>query len=484
MNNTGGTGTGTGNQAGLIMPNSNNDLLVFMDSAIQELYSDLRNVGDPELILDNYIVFGIPPLTQVNPAVQVSLGYQGYFDGFQWHPEWKLPISVSKMLAMWERQGGGAATTSTSTSLGPPLTQSHSNRIDESQPVRISNSSNLGPFPVSRLGTCTEGDTFDTFATFGITGMTIDFYNSSFVLIQSVPLDDASSFTAPAGATSFIMGAPNPVVGTEYSCTYHLNGGTQAFDWAPDPTGWDTNWSGQNANQSPFGGITPGSVFTLTPFETTDPTFIYSINFYNASKGLISSSVWNQDPFTFTAPAGAAFWSVIITNPPIPDLTTIGTVFTIQYATSTTIASIAGESQDNFVPMRPAPFGLPGIQQGQSMSIWEMRNGQIWMPGCLTYRDLRIRARITYPVPFGPNINFATTYVPILDSRNAIVAKMLILYAKRFAPEQYPMAISEEDRLMQKLKLEVVRQLQAQENQRSEFGAEAVQDFAISYNWL
>src|SRR5271170_1087566 len=246
-NNTGGTGTGSGNTAGLIMPNSNPDLLTFMDSAIQETFSDLRNVGDPELIIDNYIVSGIPPLLQADPAVQVSLGYMGFFNGFTWDSTRVLPISVSKMLAIWER-----------------------------------------------------------------------------------------------------------------------------------PTNTNTD----------------------------------------------------------------------------------------------------------FNPMTPAPFGLPGVMQGNTMKYWEMRQGQIWMPGCLQTTDLRLRARINFPVPYGPNVNFSTTYVPILDSRNAIVAKMLILYAKRFAPEQYPLAISEEDRLMFKLKLEVVRGLQAQENQRSEFGNEAVADFAVAWSWL
>src|SRR5271155_5052573 len=97
MNSTTGYGTGTGNAAGLIMGNQNPDLITFMDSAIQEVYSDLRNVGDPELIIDNYILFGIPALTQQNPAVQVALGYAGYFNGYSWSPAWTLPIGVSKM---------------------------------------------------------------------------------------------------------------------------------------------------------------------------------------------------------------------------------------------------------------------------------------------------------------------------------------------------------------------------------------------------
>lgn len=247
-NNTGGSGTGSGNTAGLIMPNSNPDLMVFMDSAIQETFSDLRNVGDPELIIDNYILTGIPPLAQADPSVQVSLAYAGYFNGFTWSNQWTLPIGVSKMLAMWER------------------------------------------------------------------------------------------------------------------------------------------WTNSN------GG---------------------------------------------------------------------------------------------FIPMSPAPFGLPGCLQGTRMGVWEMREGQIWMPGCTNQVDLRLRARITYPSPlWSVNLDYTTTYVPIVDSRNAIVSKMRIAYALRFAPDLYQTCVAEEARQMSKLRLEVVRAQQAIEDQRAEFGAEATQDFAVSFTWL
>ena len=242
------TGTGSGNEAGLIMPNSNPDLLAFMDSAIVELFSDLRNVGDPELIIDNYILTGIPPLAQQDPAVQVALSYAGYFNGFTWSPAWTLPIGVSKMLAMWERTSGGS---------------------------------------------------------------------------------------------------------------------------------WD------------------------------------------------------------------------------------------------------------FVPMQPAPFGLAGGLQGIRMGQWEMREGMIWMRGAMQAVDLRIRARIGYPTPLSPvNLNFSTAYVPILDSKNAIVSKMRIQYAIRFAPERYQMCIAEEQRMMAKLRLAVVRGMQAQENQRTAFGDEAVADFGIAWSFL
>lgn len=248
MNSTTGYGVGTGNQAGLIMGNQNPDLVTFMDSAIQEVYSDLRNVGDPELIIDNYILLGIPPLMQQDPTVQVALSYAGYFNGYTWSPQWTLPIGVSKMLAMWERQ---------------------------------------------------------------------------------------------------------------------------------------------------------------------------------------SASEWD------------------------------------------------------FVPMKYAPFGLPGGLQGLRMGLWEMREGMIWMRGALQAVDLRLRARINYPVPlYSTTLNYSTTYVPILDSKNAIVAKMLCRYATRFAPAMKQSAEADDMKYMGKLKLEVVRAMQAAENERQPFGEEATADFSIAWSWL
>jgi len=254
FNNAGGSGVGFGGGAGSIMPNSNPDLVTFLRSGIRTLYSDLRNVGDPELILDNYILTNLPLVNSwlgpgvANPASQVSLAYSGFFDGVQWYPEWTLPVSTRRVLAINERQSG---------------------------------------------------------------------------------------------------------------------------------------------------------------------------------------------------------------------------------------------TNDSFQTMSPAPFGLPGVMQGQYNRLWEMRQGQVWMPGTIQPVDLRLRVRIGYPSTFNvANLDYNTTYVPILNCADAIVAKMLVKYAIRFAPEQYQMCVQEEQRQMDKLFLESVRQMQTNENQRAEFGGEAVQDFAIAWSWL
>ena len=254
-NNTTGSGVGTGNQAGVIMPNSNPDLLTLLTAATQDTYAELRNVGDPELILDNYDLFQLPPVNSnlgpgsPNPAAQVALGYSGYFDGVQWWPQWTLPISMSRMLAVAQRQ------------------------------------------------------------------------NSTY----------------------------------------------------------------------------------------------------------------------------------------------------------------------NFASIPRSPAGLPGVMQGTLNSAWEMRQGQLWLNGATESFDLRLRCRITFP-DFLSNpttqINFATAYVPILDSRNAIVAKMLVYYARRFAPELLPVAESAETKYMGRLRLEAIRERQSAESGREPYGDAAVQDFAVAWSWL
>lgn len=230
---------------GLVMTNDNPDLLTFMASGISDMYSDLRNVGDPALLLDNYLLLGIPPLAEIDPTVQVCLSYAGYFNGYMWSNLWTLPISCQTVERLWER--------------------------------------------------------------------------------------------------------------------------------------WST-----------------------------------------------------------TAPGGI------------------------------------------FVPMEPAPFGLPPIQQTARMGQWEMRQNAIWMPGAMLQVDLRLRCRISFPEVLNPtNVDFSTAYVPILGCKNAVVAKMLGSYAVRYAPEMLASAEAREEKFMFKLKLEVNRQMQNTEYQRIEYGDEATEGFGV-----
>ena len=84
----------------------------FLNSAIRALYRELRNVGDPALVYDNYIISGITPVNGANglgmpdPAVQVFISQDGYYDGTQIWPNLTLPTNMLSLEKVWERQTG------------------------------------------------------------------------------------------------------------------------------------------------------------------------------------------------------------------------------------------------------------------------------------------------------------------------------------------------------------------------------------------
>lgn len=82
----------------------------FLNSGIRALYRELRNVGDPALVFDNYLIKGITPVDGANglgaadPATQVYVGQNGYYDGTQIWPALALPNNMLYMEKVWERQ--------------------------------------------------------------------------------------------------------------------------------------------------------------------------------------------------------------------------------------------------------------------------------------------------------------------------------------------------------------------------------------------
>lgn len=81
-----------------------------LNEAIRQVYRELRNVGSPTLIADNYVVTDLPPVHGVNgvaipdPSAQVSLQYGGFFDGQQMWPAYTLPINMLAPIRVWQRQ--------------------------------------------------------------------------------------------------------------------------------------------------------------------------------------------------------------------------------------------------------------------------------------------------------------------------------------------------------------------------------------------
>lgn len=81
----------------------------FLNSAIRDLYSDLRMVNDLKVIRDGYIVAGLPPLAAADPSVQVSLQYQGYYNGSTWNAAYVLPPDLMYLNKLWQRPSGVSA---------------------------------------------------------------------------------------------------------------------------------------------------------------------------------------------------------------------------------------------------------------------------------------------------------------------------------------------------------------------------------------
>lgn len=100
--------TGTPGE-GQILTNTSTTLTNLMNSAIRETYREVRISGQPTLIKDQFILFGLPPINSplgvgvINPAAQQALTFSGFFDGLQMNANFSLPSDLILPLEVWER---------------------------------------------------------------------------------------------------------------------------------------------------------------------------------------------------------------------------------------------------------------------------------------------------------------------------------------------------------------------------------------------
>lgn len=134
-------------------------------------------------------------------------------------------------------------------------------------------------------------------------------------------------------------------------------------------------------------------------------------------------------------------------------------------------------SELEFRGMVARPDGLAPRYQTATMREYEWRGNALWMPGALTSVDLRLRCKVALPPILGTSLNFADTYVPVLDADDAIVDRALVYYARRFAPDQLVAADASSKESIFELQKQTVREDQRAENARRDFGEEAVASF-------
>lgn len=104
--------TGTIGEGQILVDNLTTSITManLFNSAVRELSRQLRLVSAPMLIADNVIIANIPPINgpmgfQVaDPSVQCYVGFNGYYDGTQWHSSYGLPQGVFQVVRCWERE--------------------------------------------------------------------------------------------------------------------------------------------------------------------------------------------------------------------------------------------------------------------------------------------------------------------------------------------------------------------------------------------
>lgn len=85
----------------------------FFNLALQMLCQLLRTNSGPMLIYDNFLFINVPPLESPtmglgapDPSVQVSFGFNGYFNGTSMNPAFALPQACIMVERVWERMTG------------------------------------------------------------------------------------------------------------------------------------------------------------------------------------------------------------------------------------------------------------------------------------------------------------------------------------------------------------------------------------------
>ena len=101
----GSTGTPGEGQITTDNPTISPQTLPALNSAIREVYRELRNVGAPSLIRDNVQV-NLPVNSVTGPNVQTYLSFSGYFDGGVLQPSPTLPNDMLYPVELWEQQTG------------------------------------------------------------------------------------------------------------------------------------------------------------------------------------------------------------------------------------------------------------------------------------------------------------------------------------------------------------------------------------------
>jgi hypothetical protein len=114
--------------------------------------------------------------------------------------------------------------------------------------------------------------------------------------------------------------------------------------------------------------------------------------------------------------------------------------------------------------------------QQPTLVDYEWRNYQLWMVGSTQTNDLRLRYWGSLPTFYSATLDFASTYVPIIDCTDALAYKIAVMYSRMLGTPGLPDLIGEAKEQMFQLKNAVVKRAQTIDYHRPPYGTSGTTD--------
>ncbi len=127
-------------------------------------------------------------------------------------------------------------------------------------------------------------------------------------------------------------------------------------------------------------------------------------------------------------------------------------------------------TNDVFHMMDAPSGGLESCMQGPYLKQWEWRNNNLNFRGATQNADIRLRYYSSLPQFFSQTLDFASTYVPVLDCTDAVAYMTAVKYARMLGSPGLADLLAESKNQMFQLKNANVRRMQHQDFARIPFG--------------
>jgi hypothetical protein len=136
-----------------------------------------------------------------------------------------------------------------------------------------------------------------------------------------------------------------------------------------------------------------------------------------------------------------------------------------------------------FVKMHQPQDGLQSRPQYPTLAQWEWRQDNIWFVGSTQINDVRLRYYCSLPQFFSATLDFDSTFVPVLDSLDAIALKTAVKYARMLGSPGLTDLIGEAKEQMFQLKNQYTRRSQSIDYQRHPYGHSGGDTSCFFLNW-